>query len=110
MSATVSSAFMASPPSAGAVAAAKRTLQRKGSMHRSLYGVKSPPMQKKAAAPRARRQAARERAPLTPALIVEAALAEIDAKGLDGFSMRGLGTALGVEAMALYHHFPSKGR
>src|SRR5512139_3923708 len=46
MSATVSSAFMASPPSAGAVAAAKRTLQRKGSMHRSLYGVKSPHAEK----------------------------------------------------------------
>ena len=67
-------------------------------------------MQKKAAAPRPRRQAPPERAPLTPTLIVEAALAEIDAKGLDGFSMRGLGAALGVEAMALYHHFPSKGR
>lgn len=67
-------------------------------------------MQKKAAVPRTRRPVAPERAPLTPALIVEAALAEIDAKGLDGLSMRGLGAALGVEAMALYHHFPSKGR
>ncbi len=33
----------------------------------------------------------------------------IDAEGLDALSMRGLGAALGVEAMALYHHFASKG-
>ena len=46
---------------------------------------------------------------LSRAFIVEAALAEIDAKGLEGLSMRGLGSALRVEAMALYHHFPSKG-
>lgn len=48
-------------------------------------------------------------APLTRGVIVEAALAEIDAKGLERLSMRVLGAALGVEAMALYHHFPSKG-
>ena len=60
--------------------------------------------------PRVRHQAVAGRVPLTPAVVVEAALAQIDAKGLDGFSMRGLGAALGVEAMALYHHFPSKGR
>jgi AcrR family transcriptional regulator len=36
------------------------------------------------------------------------ALALIDAAGLDAFSTRKLGTRLGVEAMALYHHFPSK--
>jgi AcrR family transcriptional regulator len=48
------------------------------------------------------------RQPLSRAVIVEAALAEIDAKGLEGLSMRGLGSALRVEAMALYHHFPSK--
>lgn len=67
-------------------------------------------MRKKSPPARTVRRAAPERAPLTPSLIVEAALAEIDAKGLDGFSMRGLGAVLGVEAMALYHHFPSKGR
>jgi AcrR family transcriptional regulator len=38
-----------------------------------------------------------------------AALALIDSKGLEGLSMRGLGQELGVEAMALYHHFKSKG-
>lgn len=49
------------------------------------------------------------RAPLNRDAIVTAALAQIDAKGLEGLSMRTLGAALGVEAMALYHHFPSKG-
>lgn len=49
------------------------------------------------------------RAPLTREIIVAGALAEIDAKGLEGLSMRGLGMALGVEAMALYHHFSNKG-
>ncbi|MCG3190119.1 MAG: hypothetical protein LKCHEGNO_02728 [Burkholderiaceae bacterium] len=33
----------------------------------------------------------------------------IDAEGLEQLSMRRLGTALGVEGMALYHHFASKG-
>jgi AcrR family transcriptional regulator len=47
--------------------------------------------------------------PLTRAVIVEAALAEIDAHGLEALSMRKLGAVLGVEAMALYHHFPGKG-
>jgi len=47
--------------------------------------------------------------PLTREAVAEAALAQIDAKGLEGLSMRTLGAALGVEAMALYHHFPSKG-
>jgi AcrR family transcriptional regulator len=39
---------------------------------------------------------------------VAGALALIEREGLDGFSTRKLGAALGVEAMALYHHFPSK--
>ena len=47
--------------------------------------------------------------PLTREAIAEAALVQIDANGLEGLSMRTLGGALGVEAMALYHHFPSKG-
>ena len=59
------------------------------------------------AKPRSRGKAAR--APLNRDGIVTAALAQIDAKGLEGLSMRRLGAALGVEAMALYHHFPSKG-
>jgi AcrR family transcriptional regulator len=45
---------------------------------------------------------------LTKSLIATEALALIDAEGLDAFSTRKLGARLGVEAMALYHHFPSK--
>lgn len=41
--------------------------------------------------------------------IAAEALASIDEDGVEGLTMRGLGTRLGVEAMALYHHFPSKG-
>jgi TetR/AcrR family transcriptional regulator, tetracycline repressor protein len=48
------------------------------------------------------------RAKLTPARIVEAALALIDAEGLEQLSMRKLGAALSVEAMSLYNHVPSK--
>jgi AcrR family transcriptional regulator len=49
------------------------------------------------------------RPPLTRDRIAAAALALIDEAGLDGCTMRRLGAALGVEAMALYHHFPGKG-
>ena len=37
-----------------------------------------------------------------------AALELVEKDGLVEFSMRKLGAALGVEAMSLYHHFPSK--
>jgi AcrR family transcriptional regulator len=40
--------------------------------------------------------------------IVAAALDLIDRDGLDEFSTRKLGAALGVEAMSIYHHLPSK--
>lgn len=40
--------------------------------------------------------------------IVREALALVDAQGLAGFSTRKLGERLGVQAMSLYHHFPSK--
>ena len=46
---------------------------------------------------------------LAPERIITQALALIDLDGLDAFSTRKLGAVLGVEAMALYHHFPSKG-
>jgi AcrR family transcriptional regulator len=49
-----------------------------------------------------------ERTALTPDEYADAALALIDGDGLEGFSTRKLGAALGVEAMAIYHHFPSK--
>jgi AcrR family transcriptional regulator len=50
------------------------------------------------------------RAPLTRERIARAALQLIDAEGLEACSMRRLGSSLGVEAMALYHHFPAKGQ
>ncbi len=40
--------------------------------------------------------------------IATVALDLIDKDGLEAFSTRRLGEALGVEAMALYHHFPSR--
>jgi AcrR family transcriptional regulator len=55
------------------------------------------------------RTAARGHAePLTRAAIADTALRLIDGEGLETFSTRKLGQALGVEAMALYHHFPSR--
>ena len=42
--------------------------------------------------------------------VVDAALALIAERGLDGLSMRALGEHLGVEAMSLYHWFASKDR
>ncbi|MBL8351300.1 MAG: TetR/AcrR family transcriptional regulator [Burkholderiaceae bacterium] len=59
--------------------------------------------------PSAARSSAAPRQPLTRERIADAALALIDEVGLEGFSMRPLGQRLGVEAMALYHHFPGKG-
>ena len=40
--------------------------------------------------------------------IVAAALRLVERDGLEAFSMRRLGEALGVEAMSLYHFFPAK--
>ncbi len=40
--------------------------------------------------------------------VLQAALALVDAHGLEALSMRRLGTELGVEAMSLYRHVPSK--
>ncbi len=48
------------------------------------------------------------REPLTREKIVEKAIEILDAEGIEGISMRRLGEALGVEAMALYHHFHNK--
>jgi AcrR family transcriptional regulator len=49
-----------------------------------------------------------ERAGLSRGLVLDAAVALVDTGGLDGLSMRKLGTALGVEAMTLYHYVPNK--
>jgi AcrR family transcriptional regulator len=46
--------------------------------------------------------------PLDRNRIAQTALAMIDEQGIDQLSMRKLGTELGVEAMALYHHFRNK--
>lgn len=45
---------------------------------------------------------------LTAAKIRDEALLLIDAEGLDSFSTRRLGAALGCEAMAIYWYYPSK--
>jgi AcrR family transcriptional regulator len=50
----------------------------------------------------------RRRRPLTRTRILKAALRLADREGLDGLTMRRLGKALGVEAMALYNHVPNK--
>jgi AcrR family transcriptional regulator len=58
--------------------------------------------------PKRRRREGPARQPLDRRRIAEAALACIDAEGLEQLSMRRLGAGLGVEAMALYHHFRNK--
>ena len=45
---------------------------------------------------------------LNPRHIVGTALAMIDREGVDGFSMRKLGSALEADPMAVYHYFPNK--
>ena len=48
------------------------------------------------------------RTPLTKERVLAAALKLADAGGLEALSMRKLGQALGVEAMAVYYHFANK--
>jgi len=50
------------------------------------------------------------RVPLTKERVLEAAMELADRGGLAALSMRKLGQALGVEAMALYYHFANKER
>jgi AcrR family transcriptional regulator len=79
-------------------------------------GRRSEPAQQRGAAEpgpanaAARKSPARaaQRAALTRESIVAAALALVDAEGLAGLSTRKLGERLGVEAMSIYHYFPSK--
>src|ERR671913_1418036 len=52
----------------------------------------------------------RARAPLTKERVLDAAMALADGGGIEGLTMRKLGQALGVEAMALYYHFANKER
>jgi AcrR family transcriptional regulator len=49
---------------------------------------------------------AQNRAPLTTERIIETALRIVDGQGLARLTMRRLGDALEVEAMAIYHHLP----
>jgi AcrR family transcriptional regulator len=58
------------------------------------------------AAPRSNR--AERRIPLTRQRVLQTALGLADQGGLESLSMRKLGQELGVEAMALYHHFANK--
>ncbi len=46
--------------------------------------------------------------PLTAERIETAALAIVDREGVDALTMRRLGSELGVEAMSLYYHVPTK--
>ena len=50
------------------------------------------------------------RTPLTKERIISAAIKLADEGGLEALTMRKLGQALSVEAMALYHHFATKDR
>jgi AcrR family transcriptional regulator len=50
------------------------------------------------------------RIPLSRERVLQAALKLADEGGLESLSMRKLGQALGVEAMALYYHFANKER
>src|SRR5260370_35624622 len=52
--------------------------------------------------------AAASRTPLNRDRVLQAALALADASGIESLSMRKLGQAVGVEAMSLYNHVPSK--
>jgi AcrR family transcriptional regulator len=51
----------------------------------------------------------RDRKPLSRRRIADEALTLIDEEGIEACSMRTLGRRLGVEAMAIYHHFKNKG-
>lgn len=50
-----------------------------------------------------------KRRPLNRERILQAAVNFVDREGLEALSMRKLGADLGVEAMSLYNHVPSKG-
>ncbi len=51
---------------------------------------------------------ARRTHPLSRQELVDEALAIVDEEGLDALTMRHLAERLGLEAMSLYHHVPSK--
>lgn len=49
-----------------------------------------------------------KRAPLGPKEFMNAAMALVDKNGIAALSMRALGAELGVDATAIYRHFPNK--
>jgi AcrR family transcriptional regulator len=51
---------------------------------------------------------ARSKNPLTPNDYVVAAIKFVDERGLNSMTMRALGEEMGVDATALYRHFPNK--
>lgn len=55
-----------------------------------------------------KRRSRRRTAPLTAERIETAALGIVDREGVDALTMRRLGAELGVEAMSLYYHVPTK--
>ena len=55
------------------------------------------------------RPGTRSRIPLSRERILVTALALADTSGIESLTMRKLGEAVGVEAMSLYNHVPSKG-
>jgi AcrR family transcriptional regulator len=58
--------------------------------------------------PRRDARAGHRRTPLTRQTIVTGAIALIEREGPDALSMRRLGARLGVQGMALYHHFSNR--
>ena len=58
---------------------------------------------------RSGRPAIRSRTPLSRERVLKTALALADASGIESLTLRKLGEAVGVEAMSLYNHVPSKG-
>lgn len=54
------------------------------------------------------RKKSKSRAPLSPERIELAALELVEQTGLSGFSQRALARELGIEAMSLYHWYPSQ--
>ncbi|HWG55702.1 MAG TPA: TetR/AcrR family transcriptional regulator C-terminal domain-containing protein [Gaiellaceae bacterium] len=55
-----------------------------------------------------KRTPTKQRQPLTRERVLDAAIALVDADGVDALSMRRLGQELGVEAMSLYNHVANK--
>ena len=59
-------------------------------------------------APTSSRSRRRPTSPLNRDAILDVAIALIEHEGADSLTMRRLGARLGVEAMAIYHHFASR--